>query len=65
MGISRLMLGHLENEARGFGLDRVYLTSTATARRFYEAAGYRLRRGEEIADASSLPTEKLFDPGRR
>jgi GNAT superfamily N-acetyltransferase len=64
-GVSRLMLAHLENQARGFGLDRVWLTSTATARRFYEAAGYRLRQGEEIADASSLPMEKLFDAGRR
>ena len=64
-GVSRLMLAHLENEARGFGLDRVYLTSTATAQRFYEAAGYRLRDGEEIIDASSLPMEKLFDAGRR
>jgi GNAT superfamily N-acetyltransferase len=61
MRVSRLMLAHLETEARRFGLDRVYLTSTVTARRFYQSSGYRMRRGEEIADASSLPMEKLFD----
>jgi GNAT superfamily N-acetyltransferase len=57
-GVSRAMLAHLESEARRLGLDRVCLTSTATAQRFYEAVGYRLRRGEEISDGSSLPMEK-------
>jgi GNAT superfamily N-acetyltransferase len=59
-GVSRAMLAHLEGAARGHGLARVFLTSTATARRFYEAAGYRLRPGEEISDGSSLPMEKMF-----
>ena len=59
-GVSRAMLAHLEGEARRSGLARVFLTSTATARRFYEAAGYRLRKGEAISDGSSLPLEKLF-----
>jgi GNAT superfamily N-acetyltransferase len=57
-GVSRAMLAHLENEARRVGLARVVLTSTATARRFYEAEGYRLRHGEVISDGSSLPMEK-------
>ena len=59
-GVSRSMLAHLENEARRSGLARVFLTSTVTARRFYESVGYRLRRGEQISDGSSLPMEKLF-----
>jgi GNAT superfamily N-acetyltransferase len=62
-GVSRQMLTHLEHEARGFGLARVFLTSTATARNFYLAAGYRLRRGEAIIDTSEVPMEKLFDEG--
>src|SRR5438105_14299020 len=36
-GVSRLMLSHLESQARQFGVKHVYLTSTATARRFYWA----------------------------
>ena len=60
-GVSRAVLAHLEGEARRSGLARVVLTSTATARRFYEAVGYRLRQGEAISDGSSLPMEKLFD----
>ena len=57
-GVSRAMLAHLESEAQRAGLARVVLTSTATARRFYEAVGYRLRHGEVISDGSSLPMEK-------
>ena len=60
-GVSRKMLAHLESEARRFGLARVFLTSTATARNFYLAAGYRLRPGEAMIDASEVPMEKLFD----
>ncbi len=60
-GVSRQMLTHLEHEARRSGLARVFLTSTATARNFYLAAGYRLRRGEAMIDGSEVPMEKLFD----
>jgi GNAT superfamily N-acetyltransferase len=59
-GVSRSMHAHLENEARRAGLARVFLTSTATAQKFYESAGYRLRRDEEISDGSSLPLEKML-----
>ena len=60
-GISRMMLSHLEDQARGFGLSRVFLTSTGTARRFYLDAGYRLTPGEDAtSDSSSLPMEKLW-----
>jgi N-acetylglutamate synthase-like GNAT family acetyltransferase len=60
-GLSRMMLTHLEDQARRFGLSRVFLTSTGTARRFYLAAGYRLRPGEDATgDPSSLPMEKLW-----
>jgi N-acetylglutamate synthase-like GNAT family acetyltransferase len=60
-GVSRSMLAHLENEARRSGLARVFLTSTATAQKFYQSVGYRLRPDEEISDGSSLPMEKLFE----
>jgi len=63
--VSRLMLARLEDCARSFGVGRVYLNSTATARRFYASSGYRLRRGETIADPSSLPMEKFFDKAHR
>ncbi len=62
-GVSRQMLTHLEREARCSGLARVFLTSTATARNFYLAAGYRLQRGEAMIDGSEVPMEKLFDQG--
>jgi N-acetylglutamate synthase-like GNAT family acetyltransferase len=63
--VSRTMLAHLEAEAQRFGHRRVFLTSTATARRFYEKAGYRLRPGEEISDLSSVPMEKWLDEARQ
>ena len=55
------MLTHLEHDARRSGLARVFLTSTATARNFYLAAGYRLRRGEAMIAGSEIPMEKLFN----
>ena len=60
-GVSRMMLAVLESQARGFGVARVYLTSTATAKRLYLDAGYRLRPGEDPEDPSSLPMEKDLD----
>jgi GNAT superfamily N-acetyltransferase len=59
-GVSRQMLAHLENEAERYGVARVYLTSTATAKRLYLGAGYRLRPGEDSSDPSSLPMEKYL-----
>lgn len=40
-GASKALVAALEDEARGLGLGRVHLASTATARSFYRALGYR------------------------
>ncbi|WP_376088467.1 GNAT family N-acetyltransferase [Roseomonas sp. CCTCC AB2023176] len=52
-GVSRAMLRALEDRARERGAARLSLTSTATARRFYVAAGYR----EDVAAAPSAPVD--------
>ena len=40
-GVGRALLDGLEVHAQRLGLTRLYLSSTASARSFYEAAGYR------------------------
>ena len=40
-GVSKAMLARLEVQASAFGQTLCVLTSTSTARRLYEAAGYR------------------------
>ena len=44
-GVSKALLGGLEAKAVGLGLTQCRLASTLTARRFYEAAGYRAQPG--------------------
>jgi GNAT superfamily N-acetyltransferase len=39
-GVSRAMLAHLENTLRGRGVRKATLTSTVTAHRFYQSAGW-------------------------
>jgi GNAT superfamily N-acetyltransferase len=39
-GISKTMLGHLEDEMRELGISDAFLTSTETAHRFYLSAGW-------------------------
>ena len=39
-GISKTMLGHLEDEMRELGIHDAFLTSTETAHRFYLSAGW-------------------------
>jgi len=39
-GISKAVLARLEDELRGLGFDEGRLEATATARRFYESAGW-------------------------
>ncbi|MAN78130.1 MAG: hypothetical protein CML24_13295 [Rhizobiales bacterium] len=43
MGVSGAMMVHLEEMLRGRGVPVANLVSTITARRFYEARGYRER----------------------
>jgi N-acetylglutamate synthase-like GNAT family acetyltransferase len=40
LGASTLMLAWLEEQAAGLGLNAVFLNSSLTAKRFYEARGY-------------------------
>jgi len=40
LGIGKLMLRALEQQARRWGLDNVFLTSTLTAKPFYKRNGY-------------------------
>jgi GNAT superfamily N-acetyltransferase len=44
-GVSKALLTELERKAAEFGLAQCSLESTKTARRFYEAAGYREQDG--------------------
>ena len=44
-GVSKALLAALEGKATALGLTQCRLESTKTARRFYEAAGYRERDG--------------------
>lgn len=54
-GVSKAMLERLEAEAAALGNKVCVLTSTATARAFYRAAGYRPAEGAP-ADLTSLGT---------
>jgi GNAT superfamily N-acetyltransferase len=48
-GVSKLLLAELERKAAELGLAQCRLESTKTARRFYEAAGYREQPGDAAA----------------
>jgi len=54
-GVSKTLLAELERKAAEIGLSRCVLESTRTARRFYEAAGYREQPG--LAADASLPVD--------
>lgn len=40
LGVGKLLLHALEEQAVRWGLDRVFLTSSITAKKFYERNGY-------------------------
>jgi GNAT superfamily N-acetyltransferase len=56
-GVSKAMLRQLETTALEIGHTRCVLTSTATARRFYRAAGYR--------EEPELPASGFSTPASR
>lgn len=64
-GVSKAMLGALEAWARQQGATRCTLDSTATARRFYRAAGY-VEAGPPIRmfGTASYPMAKALDAPR-
>ena len=53
-GVSKVLLAALERKAAELGLTQCNLESTKTARRFYEAAGYREQPGDEAAACRSM-----------
>jgi GNAT superfamily N-acetyltransferase len=64
-GVSRTLLGMLEDRARGHGNVRCTLNSTETARRFYRANGY-VEDGPPVCSngtTSGYPMFKLLIPG--
>ncbi|MGH6790355.1 MAG: GNAT family N-acetyltransferase, partial [Pseudolabrys sp.] len=54
-GVSKALLAALERKAAEIGLFQCSLESTKTARRFYDAAGYRERPG--LAPDAGLPLD--------
>jgi catechol 2,3-dioxygenase-like lactoylglutathione lyase family enzyme len=65
-GISRAMLKALEERGIQLGMERLYLESTKTAARFYEACGYRRTGGLQVgfAGLEAWPMEKMLnEPG--
>ena len=66
-GASTLMLAALEERASLWGLSTVVLTSSLTARRFYESRGYA-SSGEPVqvfGSQRAYPMRKPLDPSRR
>jgi GNAT superfamily N-acetyltransferase len=62
-GVSRAMLAALETRARERGNTTCTLTSTETARRFYETAGFvQTGPSTEKFGSSSYPMAKRFTP---
>jgi N-acetylglutamate synthase-like GNAT family acetyltransferase len=53
-GIGARLVAHLEAHARRAGVVELQLSSSLTARGFYERLGYRLVRFEERADGSTF-----------
>ncbi len=53
-GVSKTILGALEDRARAWGCETCFLESTRTAKRFYEACGY-----QAMADSPLCLTRRL------
>ena len=64
-GVGRRIHGALEAHAVGWGLQRLYLESTAEARRFYESMGYMVDGPEKrlFGMLMAYPYSKLLQPG--
>ena len=53
-GVGARLVAHLEAHARMAGVAELHLSSSITARRFYERLGYRMIRFDERPDGSDL-----------
>lgn len=59
-GVGARLVAHLEAHARKAGLDELQLSSSITARGFYERLGYRLIRFDERQDGSTFLMSKTL-----
>ncbi|MEA2802550.1 MAG: hypothetical protein QOE49_2645 [Rhodospirillaceae bacterium] len=59
-GVGALLVAHLEAHARKAGLAELHLSSSITARGFYEWLGYRLIRFDEREDGSTFLMSKML-----
>ena len=59
-GIGARLVAHLEAHARAAGVVELLLSSSITARGFYERLGYRLIRFDERADGSTFLMSKTL-----
>jgi len=61
-GIGARLVDHLERHAIGKGLSVLRLSSSITARAFYERLGYQLIKLEERPDGSTFLMRKVLAP---
>jgi putative acetyltransferase len=59
-GVGARLVAHLEAHARKAGVAELHLSSSITARGFYERLGYRLIRFEEREDGSTFLMSKTL-----
>lgn len=60
-GIGVRLVDHLEKHAAANGHRELWLSSSITARRFYERLGYQLRKFEERRDGSTFLMSKTIE----
>jgi len=64
-GVSRLLLAHMEKELQGREVKNARLTSTETARRFYEASGWcGMGEPKRWLGMTGYPMEKSLQQAR-
>jgi putative acetyltransferase len=59
-GVGARLVAHLEAHARQAGVAELHLSSSITARGFYERLGYRLIRFDERPDGSTFLMSKML-----
>ena len=59
-GVGARLVAHLEAHARQTGVAELHLSSSITARGFYERLGYRLIRFDERPDGSTFLMSKML-----
>src|SRR4029077_12209210 len=59
-GVGARLVAHLEAHARQAGVAELQLSSSITARRFYERLGYRMIRFDERPDGSIFLMSKML-----